>query len=316
MTHQRIDFKITLDTDPSLQLAATLHLPAAQSLTSRPPLFICMPGGGYNRLYYDLPEPGYSQAEYHAARGIVTVTLDHLGVGESSLVAPEVCTLGHVADANAAAVRQLLAMLRIGINGAPAIDPGAVIGVGQSMGGFVTVVMQARRRSFDAIAVLGASAVHTRFPSPVWQGAKPANGDADSVKLATEMWLNADWRFAFHWDDVPAHLVDADMECKPPIFGAPAPWISPTIPTIHDLLLPGVIAREAAMIDVPVLLAMGERDVTQDPLRELAAFQSAPDLALSVFPRMAHMHNFAGTRVGLWRRLQAFGLQITGQNGF
>lgn len=140
-------------------------------------------------------------------------------------------------------------------------------------------------------------------------------GDADPVQSAIEMSSRVDWRFGFHWEDVPQHLVDADIACKPPIFGPPAAWISQTIPAIPDLVLPGVIAREAAIIDVPVLLAMGERDVTQDSLRELAAFQSAQDLALSVFPRMAHMHNFAGTRASMWQRLQAFGLQIAGQKG-
>jgi hypothetical protein len=51
---------------------------------------------------------------------------------------------------------------------------------------------------------------------------------------------------------------------------------------------------------------MGERDVCQDSLREIAAFQSANDLSLSIIPRMAHMHNFAGTRRRMWRRIDAF----------
>jgi hypothetical protein len=61
---------------------------------------------------------------------------------------------------------------------------------------------------------------------------------------------------------------------------------------------------------VPVLIAMGERDVCQDPLRELAAFQSARDLSLLVVPAMAHMHNFAGTRRQLWDRTHAFVTQV------
>jgi hypothetical protein len=61
-----------------------------------------------------------------------------------------------------------------------------------------------------------------------------------------------------------------------------------------------------------VLIAMGERDVCCAPMRELAAFSSARDLALLVVPHMAHMHNFAGTRTHLWARLDAFIGQVAG----
>jgi hypothetical protein len=73
-----------------------------------------------------------------------------------------------------------------------------------------------------------------------------------------------------------------------------------------SLVLPGIMAAEAATVDAPVLVAMGERDVCRAPIEELAAFSSASDLALLVVPRMAHMHNFAGTRGLLWARLDAF----------
>ena len=55
---------------------------------------------------------------------------------------------------------------------------------------------------------------------------------------------------------------------------------------------------------------MGERDVCQDPLRELAAFHSTRDLALFIGERMAHMHNFASTRRQLWKRIDAFVDQV------
>src|SRR2546427_469009 len=43
--------------------------------------------------------------------------------------------------------------------------PGLVrIGIGQSMGGCLTVVMQGRHATFDAIAPLGYSAIHTVLP--------------------------------------------------------------------------------------------------------------------------------------------------------
>ena len=311
MQHRRIDLKIDVPGSAGVQLAATIHLPPADRLGHRPPVMICMPGAGYNRLYYDLPEPGYSQAEYHAGQGIVLIALDHLGVGESSVPPPENCTLADVAAANSAVVRVLVDGLRQGsFTGGQIIEPGAIIGAGHSMGGFVTVAMQARYRPFDAIAVLGASMVCTRLPSRLSGQELRFAGDADPVQAAGELMMKTDWKFGCHWEDVPEHLVAVDIASKPPEFGPVAPWGSKTVPYIVDLVLPGTIAREAAIIDVPVLLAMGERDVCQDPLRELAAFHSTRDLALTIIPRMAHNHNFAGTRAQLWRRLDAFAAQI------
>jgi predicted alpha/beta-hydrolase family hydrolase len=41
-----------------------------------------------------------------------------------------------------------------------------VVGVGQSMGGCVSIVTQAMHRPFDALAVLGYSASRTVLPVP------------------------------------------------------------------------------------------------------------------------------------------------------
>ncbi|WP_071059635.1 hypothetical protein [Parafrankia soli] len=61
------------------------------------PVLVGLPGGGYARRYFDLPEPGYSQAEHHVHRGAVVVMVDHLGVGESSVPPTEVTDLPTVA---------------------------------------------------------------------------------------------------------------------------------------------------------------------------------------------------------------------------
>jgi pimeloyl-ACP methyl ester carboxylesterase len=75
--------------------------------------------------------------------------------------------------------------------------------------------------------------------------------------------------------------------------------------------LPGVVAAEAATIDVPVLLATGERDVCRPPAEEVGAFKAATDISVFVVPRMAHMHNFAVTRALLWARLDEFVAHVT-----
>ncbi len=314
MTHGRKDILVEVPGREGWGLAATLHLPDPERLKPDAPVLVAMPGAGYNRRYFDLPEPGYSEAEHHVGQGTIVVALDHLAVGDSS-VPPEPPPIATVAAANSAAVREVVSRLKAGaLTGGMPVTPSAVVGAGQSMGGFIAVLMQAGHRPFDGIAVLGASLVCTRLPSRSGEELRFA-GDADPRASARQLFLNADWRYAFHWDDVPEHLVAADMARMPPTFGDGAPWNSATTPDTTGLVLPGVAAREAAGIDVPVVLAMGERDVCQDPLRELAAFQSARDLSLFVVPRMAHMHNFAGTRALLWRRIDAFIAQVAALRG-
>ena len=312
MTHHRIHQRIatgTLDNGHSWTLAATVHVPE-DNLAEAAPVLVCLPGGRYNRHYFDLQEAGYSEAEYHIGQGVVVVAIDHIRVGESDMPPLEETSLAATAEANHAVLQTILNRLEDGSlsPGLPGIHPAAVIGEGQSMGGHIALLMQANHRSFDALAMLGSSATCTRLPG---------RNRADDICLlgksdATEglaRFADFDWRYAYHWEDVPEYYA-AVREVA--IDGTDLPyWRTETSPNAAGSLLPGHYAEEAARIDVPVLLAMGERDVTQDPLREAAAFISASDRAFLVVPRMAHMHNFAGTRHRLWSRLSAFIVQVT-----
>src|SRR5262249_59945350 len=86
-----------------------------------------------------------------------------------------------------------------------------------------------------------------------------------------------------------------------------AAWISATVPgVVASVMTPGVVAPEAAAVDVPVLSAFGERDVGGDPKGEPRAFPSAPSVDLYVCPRMGHMHNFAGTRALIFKRIDTW----------
>jgi len=130
----------------------------------------------------------------------------------------------------------------------------------------------------------------------------------EAAALLTE---RTDWRYAFFWEDVPEAFIEADFAGGHPMRETAPIWGSTTVPGLAAaLVLPGVVALEAASIEVPVLVGMGERDVCQDPLAELAAFKKATDIAAVVVPRMAHMHNFAGTRRRMWDRIDAFTLQV------
>jgi alpha-beta hydrolase superfamily lysophospholipase len=295
------------------ELAATVFLPVADTIPERPAVLVALPGAGYSRRYFDIHEPGYSEAAYHNRLGTVVVTLDHLGVGESSIPPFEVTTLDVVAGANHAAVTSILDLLRNGTlaPGVGAIDPACVVGAGQSMGGHILAGMQAFHRTFDAVAMLGSSMVCTTMPRRPGQREVFIPDGASPEEAAALVTRETDWRFAFFWEDVPESLVETDIAGGHPVRQTAPIWGSTTWPGLATtLVLPGAVASEAARIDVPVLLGMGERDLCRRPLEELAAFSSATDMAVIVVPRMAHMHNFAGTRRLLWDRIDAFIAQV------
>ncbi|MFA7602380.1 MAG: hypothetical protein WCY29_05165 [Novosphingobium sp.] len=317
MSHRRIELRGdtgTLADGKAWTLAATIHLPEAMEPGRPVPVLAALPGGGYTRHYFDLREPGYSQAAYHVARGVAVVAIDHLRVGDSDIPELGEASLDACAAANHAVLQAILGRLREGTLDPDLgpVTPAAVIGAGQSMGGHIGLLMQANHRSFDGLALLGSSVVATRLPAREPGREVCLLGKPDPAAGLAAL-AGFDFRFAFHWDDVPERFAEADIAGQRG--SGPLPyWRSATTPDAAGGLLPAHFAGAAAAVTVPTLLAMGERDVCQDGLRELAAFMSARDLALFVAPKMAHMHNFAGTRELLWRRLQAFVAQVADQS--
>lgn len=340
----RIDVTAAAGLGEPAWIAATVHLPDPARLPASPVICFAKPGGGYSRGYYtiDLPGPAKgAQADWHAARGWIFVSVDHLGVGDSSLHDGARLTYVTLAAAAHAAEAEIIARLAAGTiaQGYPRIGDALKIGIGQSMGGCLTIVQQGRHHGYDGIAVLGYSAIHTQPPTrpgatalvPAWLGrdtllSQPlAMLNADAIAAAPPMQgtLAENFGWAFHFDDVPAEVVARDMAQFNRNLGeisfnegasgnggdtTPAPWNSSTIPGAvgQSCMTPGIIASEAAAVTCPVLVAMGERDVCADPKGEVRAYLSANSVDLFICPRMAHMHNFATTRELLWQRIETW----------
>ncbi|MBP1775444.1 MAG: hypothetical protein H6Q86_1450 [candidate division NC10 bacterium] len=304
----RIDVTDRVATGERLVMVATVVADRPR-LPDRPTVMFGFPGGGYNRRYFDLQlfgRPGYSQAEHHAGQGFVFVACDHLAVGDSSVPA---APLGEeqVIAANKALVAGVLMQLAAGgIDGIPSVREPVKIGMGQSYGGFLLTLQQARHRTFDGVALLGWSGIHTVVPI--------ADGRDVSVAFTAlpTSGLGHPFRHAFHFADVDDAIVDEDLRGYPYRVGVPVPtWAATSLPggpnaAIRDLLGLHAVATEAAAIDVPVFVANGEVDVCPDPRAEPAAYVRSPDITTFILPRSAHMHNFAGTRMLLWNRLAAW----------
>lgn len=309
------------------RVAVTVTMP--DEVAHEPVVCFAKPGGGYSRRYYteDLPGPGAgAQASWHAARGWVFVSIDHLGVGDSTTHHDgDALSFAPVVAANHAAEQHVLDRLRDGTlaDGFPPVAGPLRLGIGQSMGGAFTVLQQGRFHCYDGVAVLGYGVLHTQPPSapgtpPIvmpWipRDASPSAGILTNGPALAEVGdaagdgLDA-MAWGFHFDDVDAAVVRRDLDDFPNRHGDPPPWASTTVPATAAIqcLAPGSTATEAAGIRCPVLVAVGERDVVPDPRGEVRAYVSSPSVDLFVCPRMAHMHNFAGTRELLWRRLETW----------
>ena len=306
--------------DGPVHTAVTVCLPDEPA--ERVTVLFGFPGGGYGRRYYDITTmPGYSEAEYHTAHGYVFVACDHLGVGDSVQPDPFALTYENLAAANHTTTTRAIERLVDGTlaDGVEPMDVARCVGMGQSMGGCLLTIQQANHKTFDAIALLGWSGIFTNFPAP--DGSRvtfpmPSRG-TDLRPIASDV-LGVvapdaeQFRFCFHWPDAEPALVEADLGSYRPYSGVVrgdevTPWGSATTPPCAvTMMTEGVVAAEAAVIDVPVLIGCGERDVVPDPWAEPTAYRSSRDVSVFVVERMAHMHNFASTREMLWQRLERF----------
>lgn len=298
------------------QVTGTVFLPDSLR-TGRPIVLFAMPGGGYSRFYFHMQFPGlhgYSEAEYHTARRLIFVAIDHVGVGDSSTDRLDDITVEVMSDCNTAFVKAVLHRLAdatLDPRLLPVVDP-FVVGMGQSMGAGVTMVMQGRHALFHAIAPLGISAIHTCLPQPTAEQFKAAR-DAfmfsrltplDQLEVRSTSSHIADFRYPFHWEDEPREIQDADLRGGYPLRRTAPKFGSLTVPRCAVAMMSaGYFTPEASRISVPVLMGYGERDTSADMRREATAFFSSNDISVFIVPRMAHMHNFANTRQTLWQRV-------------
>ena len=331
MLELRIDVTEAAGLGEPAWIAMTVQLPESETVVGpRPIVCFAKPGGGYSKEYFTTPLPGPgegAQADWHVRRGWIFVSVDHLGVGGSSTEHdPNALDYTVLATAAQAAETELLERLAAGslVEGFPAIEAPLILGIGQSMGGCMTIIQEGRFHCYDGVGILGYSAIHTHPPvapgdeaivalwrprdtlgstDPLIVTNGPQLAAAGRTAVDPDAWWSMAW--GFHYADVDEETLRADMDRS----GEHWPvWASRSMPLAVALscLTPGAVSPEAAAIQAPVLVAMGERDVIADPKGEPRAYLSARSVDLFVCPRMGHMHNFASTRELFWRRLDTW----------
>jgi pimeloyl-ACP methyl ester carboxylesterase len=276
-------------------ITARVFAPTA-ARAGRASVLSCLHGGSYDWRYFHIQVPGrtgYSMAEHMAALGHVVISLDMLGVGESSRPgAPRKTGREVVAAANSAAMRQAYARLKVGTlhPDIPPMSDFVKVGLGHSMGAMTVVAEQANQGTYDLIAPIGHTNLGVRLQvggQSIVPGARLDEDTPDYKRLDRERVFRT-----FHWDDTPDDVLAADASMSVEYLAAMSFDVE------H-----GSLPLDAARVTTPVFLCLGERDVSPDPHREPATFPASPDVTFVLLKGAAHCQNFATTRKRLWNRL-------------
>jgi pimeloyl-ACP methyl ester carboxylesterase len=298
------------------RIAADLFV--SQSVRPRPLLWVCIPGGGISRRYFDLDVGGqsgtFSMARHLVAGGDLVVTVDPPGVGESD--APDdgyTLTPRVVADVLAAALDGLGAELgsdafaaAAGLSG---VVPRAVVGLGHSAGALLVAFQQAHHHSYDLLALFGFSA--SGLPDVL---------NEDELRYAGHPeWLSEDVKNltrARFGEPLP------EWSSSTGEFGphAVAPQVDMALAAASSRLLalvgmtaivPGSVQPQLDELRIPIFAALGEHDLggTLDVLA--GQLPACGDLTLFLLEGAGHNHNVAVNRRLLWDRVARWATSVT-----
>ncbi len=300
---RRIEVGELIPGEGPLGIAASVYLPPQPP--PAPTALYCLPGGAMSRGYFDLQAEGdFSFAAALAARGYIVVTLDPLGVGGSSRprdgheLTPQI-----LARANAIAVAAIQDQLASGELAGQPLGPVRAIGVGHSMGAMLTGVQQAHHASYQALMLFGFGTkglVAALSDEEKRHAGDPAGTLENLVRLAR-------LRSVDPYPEVPRTQQGREL-----FAGATADrrGVEALNRVRAGLLLtaglysmiPGSVVPDCARIKVPLLLALGDRDMAGPPHEVPASYPGSGDITLLVLPSTGHAHFLFDSRHQLFER--------------
>jgi pimeloyl-ACP methyl ester carboxylesterase len=179
------------------------------------------------------------------------------------------------------------------------------------MGAMLTVLQQAHRADYDAVALLGFGT--QGLPQFLPLEAQALVADVDAWRAA----LPALARKAF---PKPYPVMHSDGG-EAGIFGSTHadPAAVKALKVANDVMLPvlafmsmfpGNVEPEAAKITVPVYLALGDRDLIREPQSVPANFPASVDVQLQILPQTGHSHFLFPSREQLFNGLTTWASEI------
>lgn len=186
------------------------------------------------------------------------------------------------------------------------------IGVGHSMGSMLIAIQQAHYRTFSAIALTGFA--NRGLPDFVPPDLVAYIDDPLALRAALPKIVAARGEYPMQQrppDDAPIDTTSAtdppprrpvmfhSNKLSPDVADAVRRIAAPPPPlAAMTSIVPGSIKPEMAVIDVPVLIANGELDIT-GPIEDIpAGFPKSPEVTTVVLPETGHSHHaFEGRSV-------------------
>lgn len=237
----------------------------------------CLPGGGASAEFFDLA-PDFSFARLMNAKGYNVITMDHPGTATNRL--PE----GHPflsPQRSADYISKALSNWR---------DGKAVIGIGHSMGGLITTLVQSANSPFMAIGLFGSSAGGLDWGLSNEEKAYIDKPEAFARDL--EILTLAKFKTPF-----PKGV--GGPSGKSITFGGETPELTQRLREVScELYAAGGMMsmtrgsfREAVeAIDVPMFFAFGDHDIGIPPEDAPKDYTNAPSTALVILENTGHNH--------------------------
>jgi pimeloyl-ACP methyl ester carboxylesterase len=310
---RKIDAGVSLPGEKALRMAVEIRYP--DPAIAKPVALVCLPGGAMNMRFFDLYATDGSQdamsfsfARQMSARGFIVVMFDYLGLGGSDKPAdgyaltPEVLT-----RAGAQALGEVLRELRKQV---PELKS---IGVGHSMGAMMTVLQQAHYHPHAGLALLGFS---TRglpeYLIPEARALAAQGQDAVRAKVVELARKTFKVPYPVIESSSDSGALYAGNKADPRAAAVIKPASEPLLPVPAFMsMLPGNVAPEAAQVDVPVFLAVGELDIAGPSQDIPAAFPASPDVSLHIWPATGHSHFLFPSRIEQFETLAAWVDKVT-----
>ncbi len=247
-------------------------------------VFFCLPGGSVSRDYFDLgmiDGTDYSFVSWMTSYGHSLITMDHPGTATNPLpdqhpfLQPR-----HASDYLAEAFGQFLTKAKI--------QDLKVIGLGHSMGGMTTTLIQARHSLFAGIALLGSSA----------RGLDWGLDDREKEYIGNPIALEKDLEeLTLRKFGMEFPMINQGPSGESITFGGATPELNmrlreTTIPLFGAggmmSMVRGSFALEAAAIETSMFLAFGDHDIGAPPNEVPQDYPNAASLELHIMEKCGH----------------------------